>query len=160
MTISYCKQPNAVIQHTYLQSNFITKILWLSTLEAMSLFQDADLNTYLEYFFWGIEKSARYNTFNFPRNNKTPPAAPYKKTQNAKYSERHRLDCVCSRCVLSRRHPLAPLSPKLLDLQIPCYKFKIQASQRITWGEWILLWLGGLGGGLIYLRRIHIPGSG
>jgi hypothetical protein len=80
------------MKHMYVQ-NFIAKILWLWTREATSVFQDADLNTYLEYSFWGIEKSGRHNTFNFPRNNKTPPAAPYKKTQNAKYSERHRLEC-------------------------------------------------------------------
>jgi len=45
------KQSNVFIQHMYLQSNFITAILLLCTLEAVYLFQDADLNTYLEYFF-------------------------------------------------------------------------------------------------------------
>jgi hypothetical protein len=45
-------------------------------------------------------------------------------------------------------------------LTIPCYKFKIQASQRIAEGEWILLWLRGLGSGLIYLACIPIPSTG
>ena len=113
----------------YLQINFITKILWLCTWEVVSLFQKADLNTYLDYFFRGIGTSARHNTFNFPRNNKTPPAAPYIKKQNAKYSERHRLECFCSGCVLSCRHPHTSFS-LTAGLTVPCYKFKKQASQR------------------------------
>ena len=38
-------------------------------------------------------------------------------------------------CQAGTRIPLSLTA----GLTIPCYKFKIQASQRRAWGEWILL---------------------
>lgn len=94
----------------------------------MSLFEDADLNTYLDYFFWGIEKSARYNTFNFPRNNKTPPAAPYKKhkMQNTVEDTDSSASIPVAFCHAGTR---MPLSPKLLDLQFLAINLKYKQAK-------------------------------